>query len=108
MNEKLLQFIWLYQYYHASDLRSISGESIEVVHPGQLNNNQGPDFLNARIRVDGMLLVGSVELHLKTSLWRLHGHEPDPFYRNVILHVVLDHDQELVHSIPTLDLKGRI
>jgi hypothetical protein len=108
MNEKLLQFIWQFQYFNAAGLETVNGEVIKIVHPGQINNNQGPDFLNAKIRVSDTLLAGSVELHLKTSQWVQHQHSSDPHYNNVILHVVLENDVMIRHAIPTLELKGRI
>lgn len=44
------------------------------------------------VSIDGRhLLSGSIELHLKTSAWREHGHHLDPRYNDVILHVVVDH-----------------
>lgn len=107
MTEKLLQFIWQFQYINKKHLATTEGELIEVVHPGMLNTNQGPDFLNARIRLGTTLLAGSVELHLKTSEWQKHGHQQDKNYDNVILHVVLQHD--ISHSdLPVLELQPYI
>jgi hypothetical protein len=108
MTEKLLQFIWQFQYFQRTELRTVSGEEVEIIDAGSLNKNQGPDFLQARIRIAGAVFAGSVELHLKTSQWVQHRHEEDPHYRNVILHVVLEHDGDLPHSIPVLQLKGRV
>src|SRR4051812_32724904 len=106
--EKLLQFIWQFQHFNRSSLQTISGEKIEIIFPGHLNHNQAPDFLEAQIKIDKMLLAGSVELHLKTSQWEDHGHEADANYKNVILHVVLDHDAKIISNIPVLELKSRI
>ena len=107
MTEKLLQFIWQYQYFNKSQLQSTEGENIILVSTGLLNNNQGPDFLNARIKVGNTFLAGSIELHLKTSDWHKHHHEHDPNYKNVILHVVYNHDLEK-HEFPVLELQSRI
>lgn len=108
MTEKLFQYIWQLQYFNRPGLQTTVGEVIEVIHPGILNINQGPDFLNARIRIGATLLAGSVELHLRSSQWWKHGHDTDPNYTNVILHVVMEHDQEMPPHIPTLELKGRV
>lgn len=108
MTEKLFQYIWQLQYFNRPGLQTTGGEAVEVIHPGTLNTNQGPDFLNARIRIGPTILAGSVELHIRSSQWWKHGHGPDPNYRNVILHVVMEHDQEMPPNIPTLELKGRV
>ncbi|MFL5772402.1 MAG: DUF2851 family protein, partial [Flavisolibacter sp.] len=107
MNEKLLQFIWQFQYFNRSSLYSVSGEKIEIIFPGKLNHNQGPDFTDAHIRIGGTLLAGSVEIHLKTSQWKEHGHHLDQHYKNVILHVVLENN-ELEHHVPVLELGSLI
>jgi len=105
--EKLLQYIWQFQYFNQSELQTTTGESLQIVFPGKLNNNQGPDFTNAQIKVDDTTLVGSIELHLKTSQWDEHGHSSDTNYKNVVLHVVLEND--IAYSnIPVLELQTRI
>src|SRR4051812_13712772 len=107
MNEKLLQFIWKFQYFSKSDLQTTSGEPLQIIDPGEWNHNQGPDFSKAQIRIGTTILAGSVELHLRTSQWHDHGHSNDPNYRNVILHVVFDNDQT-ISSLPILELHSRI
>jgi hypothetical protein len=108
MTEKLLHFLWQFQYFNRSNLATTTGEPIVIVHPGRLNTHQGPDFLDAKIRLGNTLLAGSVELHLKTSDWMRHGHEKDANYNNVILHVVLQHDELFQNPIPVLELQDRI
>ncbi|MBL7740376.1 MAG: DUF2851 family protein [Chitinophagaceae bacterium] len=107
MNERLLHFIWQFQYFNKSELASVSGEKIEVLLPGRHNTNQGPDFLDAKIKVGNTVWAGTVELHIKTSDWKKHRHHNDPNYQNVILHVVWDDDG--VHdNIPVFELKERV
>ena len=108
MTEKLLQFIWQFQYFNQSELQTVAGERLEIIRPGKWNRDQGPDFANAQIRIDSTLLAGSVELHLKSSQWAEHGHSEDANYNNVILHVVLEHNQPGFSSIPVLELQHRI
>src|SRR5215218_9536631 len=103
MTEKLLQFIWQFQYFNRSHVRTTQGEPLTIVFPGRLNSNQGPDFLDAKIRIGETLFAGSVELHLKTSDWLRHGHQQDKNYNNVILHVVLQHDQLFQNHILVLE-----
>lgn len=110
MNEQLLQFIWQYSLYDSSNLASSTGEKITVQYPGKLNTDAGPDFEEAKIRIGKTLLVGNIELHLKTSDWYKHGHQHNRAYDNIILHIVLENDmphQEQKH-IPLLEMKSHI
>lgn len=106
MNERLLQFIWQHQYFNKDQLQTSKGEQLQILFPGSYNTNQGPDFSNARIIIDSIQLAGTVELHLHTSDWEAHGHTGDEHYKNVILHVVWEHDGAKDESV--LELKGRI
>lgn len=108
MTEKLLQYIWQFQYFNRSDLQTEKGEKLQIIFPGTLNFNQGPDFANAQIKIDNTTLAGSIELHLKTSQWTEHGHDDDSNYKNVILHVVFENDRQIKPPIPVLELQPRI
>ena len=88
MREDLLQFIWRYLYFNQSHLATEAGEELQILSPGELNTDAGPDFRNARIRLNNRLQEGPVELHIKASDWDRHGHVGDPNYKEVILHVV--------------------
>jgi hypothetical protein len=105
--EKLLQFIWQFGYFNKSNLTTIQGEELSITSVGTLNKNQGPDFINGRIKIGTTTLAGAIELHLKTSDWKKHRHEKDENYKNVILHVVFQHD-EVVNPIPVLELEPRV
>ncbi len=107
MTERLLQFIWQFQYFNKSELLVVSGEPLQVLHPGQHNSNQGPDFQNAKIRIQKTTWAGNIELHLKTSDWLKHNHQNDSNYGNVILHVVWEHDA-VVNDLPVLELKNKV
>jgi hypothetical protein len=108
MREELLQFIWRWQYFNPHELLSETGEVLQVLSPGELNVHQGPDFLHAQVRIGGVLLVGSVELHIAASDWDRHAHTGDSHYRNVILHVVWENDLLRKEDIPMLVLQHRI
>lgn len=108
MTERLLQYIWQFQYFDRSQLVTDQGEPILIHHPGQWNQHQGPDFSGAQISIGQHRWVGSVELHILTSEWIDHGHSTDPHYQNVILHVVWEHNQPIPINVPVLELQHRI
>jgi len=109
MTERLLQFIWQFQYYNNKELRLDSGENLQVISPGQHNLHQGPDFLEAKIKIDDTILAGNIELHIQACDWHKHAHEGDKNYNNIILHVVWNNDEpELAKNIPTISLENRV
>ncbi len=112
MKEDFLHFLWRYQRFDWMALATTAGESIALLHPGEPNTHAGPDFLNARVRIDGTLWAGNVEIHVRSSEWMHHKHHADPAYDNVVLHVVFEEDQ-IIHRtngerIPCLELRKRI
>jgi Protein of unknown function (DUF2851) len=109
MTEKLLQFIWKNRYFNQQGLELITGERVTIDYTGEVNTHQGPDFINARIRINGQSWIGSVELHLFSSGWVKHNHTEDENYRNVMLHVVWKQDRlDIKRNIPQLELCNRI
>lgn len=68
-------------------LLTTEGEELEIIDPGLANQNQGPDFFNAKVRIGDTVWAGNVEIHLRSSDWFRHGHESDKAYDNIVLHV---------------------
>lgn len=105
MKEAFLHYLWQNQLVDLSQL-ILNHEPVEIIHPGWPNNDAGPDFFNIRIKLDGTIWAGNAEIHVKSSDWQHHGHQNDPAYDNVILHLVVDHDQEINNSkgmpVPTV------
>ena len=67
-------------------LRTVEGELVEIIHRGTWSHGFGPDFTDALILFNGReLRSGSVEVHLKTSAWAVHGHHIDPRYDSVLV-----------------------
>ncbi|MBK6379685.1 MAG: DUF2851 family protein [Chitinophagaceae bacterium] len=108
MTEKLLQYIWQFQYFNYGDLYTEEGEALQIIHPGSLNSNQGPDFSDAKIKINTTTWAGSIELHINTSDWKNHKHSNDKNYKNVILHVVWQHDINLNLPCSTLVLQDKV
>ena len=78
--ERLLHYVWKYKLYAATPLITTEGRPVQVIDPGMQNTDAGPDFFNAKIKIDGTLWVGSVEIHDKSSDWLLHHHDTDKAY----------------------------
>lgn len=93
--EKLLHYVWMYKLLPSTVLTTTDGTEVEIMDPGQHNSNQGPDFLNARIKIGGIVWVGNVEIHSASSDWTKHKHHTDPVYNTTILHVVELDDTEI-------------
>lgn len=100
VSEKFLHHVWKFGWFSSTDLRTNTGQKIEILHPGIHNHNAGPDFMNARIRIDETLWWGNVEIHIRASDWHKHQHEGDENYKNVILHVVLHNDTSIYINTP--------
>ena len=112
MKEKLLQYIWQFQYFNKNELTTIDGDPIQIISAGSFNTNQGADFFDAKIKISNTIWAGNIELHIKSSDWNLHNHAADKNYKNIILHVVWQHDKEIKditeNILPTLELQHRI
>lgn len=107
MKESLLHFIWQYQLFKRADLKTTSGESLDILEVGKLNSDGGPDFLQAKIKINDLIFVGNIEIHIHASDYTKHKHHLDTKYDTLILHVVYFNDDTKL-GIPTLELNGRI
>jgi hypothetical protein len=109
MKEDFLHFLWKCSLFKKEKLFTTTGENVEIISPGQQNRDAGPDFFNAKIKIDNTLWVGNVEIHLRSSDWKRHVHDGNRAYDNVILHVVAEHDGPVRRNngevIPCLILK---
>ena len=93
--ERLLHYVWKHRLLPVQTLVTTDGQELEVIDPGLHNRDQGPDFFNAKVRLGGTLWAGNVEVHLRSSDWYRHGHDTDPAYNSVVLHVVGEVDGEV-------------
>jgi hypothetical protein len=109
MNEALLQFIWKHQLLDTStSFITNTYEEIIILKQGTLNNDAGPDFTNAKIKIGNTIWAGNIELHVKNSDWVLHRHDDNKAYKNIILHVVYDYNKDIDLPFPVLELKKYI
>lgn len=95
--ERLYQFLWQHGML-GKELTLDDGTRVNVLSPGRLNRDAGPDFSNARIRIGETEWAGNVEIHVKASDWYRHNHQSDPVYDSVILHVVSLADRNVTRS----------
>jgi hypothetical protein len=107
IKEDFIQFVWQYGLFDQSHLKTLQNEGVKIFKPGELNLNQGPDFLNSKIQIGDVTWAGNIEIHLKTSDFYKHKHHSDPAFQNLILHVVYENDIA-VGQLPLLELKNRI
>ncbi len=96
--EKLIHYVWKHKMYPAGPLFTTDGQPLEIVDPGLLNANQGPDFFNAKVKIGATMWVGNVEIHERSSQWYEHGHDRDEAYNNVVLHVATQVDAPVMTS----------
>ncbi len=110
MTEKLLQFIWQFQYFNKYELTTDDSDPLQIIKPGIYNSNQGPDFSEAAVKIASVKLFGNIELHVRSSDWHKHQHASDKNYSNIILHVVWQDDVNEKNRIPlpTLSLQNRV
>lgn len=103
--ERLLQAVWFHQRICRDQLHTVDGRALQVLHPGFWNHEPGPDFRQAVLRLDtDPPISGDVEVDLHASGWTAHGHDRNPAFRKVALHVVWDESGRW--HLPTLSLKG--
>lgn len=110
--EDFLHYIWKFKRFKTQHLVTTNGETIQIVKVGVHNQDSGPDFFNAQLKIGNTTWAGNVEIHLKSSDWNAHLHQKDKAYDNVILHVVYEDNAEVKNTnnnlIPTLELKENI
>jgi uncharacterized protein DUF2851 len=101
LDERQLSLLWRGQRFPAAALVTRAGVPVQVIFQGRAGRGPGPDFRGALIAgPSGLPLRGDVELHVRASSFRAHGHDRDPAYANIILHVVFDDDDGADTRLP--------
>src|SRR5512140_1463093 len=98
MKEEFLHYLWKYSLYDQEKLVDKENKKIIILDPGVYNRDSGPDFFNARISVDGTVWAGNIEIHTRSSHFDAHGHQNDPAFDNVILHIVAENDKKVFNT----------
>ena len=106
--EQLLHYVWKHKICPLKELKTTTGQQVEVIDTGLANTDAGPDFFNAKLKLDGVLWIGNIEIHERSSDWFKHGHHADAGYNSVILHIASEIDTEISRSngerIPQIQL----
>jgi len=103
--ERLLQSIWRHQCLRRDQLKTADGKTVRVLHPGFASVEGGPDFRGAVIQIgDAAPRSGDVEIDLRVGGWRAHGHDRNPNFQNVLLHVVWKDARPMPNAPPVLPL----
>ena len=90
VEEKIIQRIWAEQNFIDSKLRTECGLNLKILSPGKWNlSEEGPDFKNASLVINGTKKHGDIEIHFHSKEWYDHGHHLDPNYNRVVLHITL-------------------
>lgn len=112
MTEEFLHHIWKFKLFDQSDLKTTTGEVVEILKAGIHNFDAGPDFFNAQLKVGDTLWAGNAEIHINASDWKKHFHQQDKAYNNIVLHIVYNADEAIYRAsgeaIPTIEIKERI
>jgi len=94
--EALIWQIWQDYVPRSKRLKLTDGRTVRVYDLGIVNTDSGPDFLGAELSYGpGTRLKGDVEIHVRPSDWRRHGHEKDAGFDTVLLHVVMWNEENL-------------
>ena len=106
--EQLLHYVWKHKIFPLKELKTTTGQQVEVIDTGLANTDAGPGFFNAKLKLDGVLWIGNIEIHERSSHWFKHGHHADAGYNSVILHIASEIDMEISRSngerIPQIQL----
>jgi hypothetical protein len=107
--EYLLQAVWQHQRLRRQELTTTDGQRLRILHPGFLNREGGPDFRGGVVQFgDSPPRSGDIEVDLHSSGWRAHGHDRNPAFANVILHVIWGRDKTASQTPPALIINGTL
>jgi hypothetical protein len=100
ITERLVSHLW--QSHPVKYPVADTGQWLHIIFPGRVSNAGGCDFKDAVFGLNGKIISGDVEVHVKSSHWHSHGHHQNPKYNDIVLHVVWQRDSQT----PTLLQNG--
>ena len=104
-SEQWLHLLWQRQDLLRQPLMTADQQPVTVYRPGRWSRRSGPDFQDVKLRLGAEAVrIGAVEVHVMASDWLHHGHDRDPAYTKVLLHVVWRND---LGSPTVVDASGR-
>lgn len=104
--EMLLQAVWQHQRLLRDQLKTLDGQPVRILHPGFRSVEGGPDFRAAIVQLgEHPPRSGDVEIDLRSSGWRSHGHDRNAAFKGVILHVVWESERPAAGGPPVLLLR---
>jgi len=107
--EQLLQAIWQHQRLRRAGLRATDGRRAAVLHPGFLNLEAGPDFRRAFVQIGSARpLECDIEVDVLSAGWRQHGHDTNPAFGSVGLHVVWRAGANGPSGLPVVELRNQL
>ncbi len=108
MHEDFLHFIYKNRLWIKGTELLTDNTPFEIIETGLHNHDSGPDFFNAKIKINGIVWVGNVEIHVNASDWHKHHHDGDHAYDNVIIHIVFNYDCDITmpngQMLPTWEI----
>ncbi len=104
-SERHLQCLWFDAKFRPENIKTLSGEAVEILNPGRWNLESGPDFFDAILLVgkEKRRISGDIEIHTTAADWNAHKHTENPFYKNVIAHVFYNEPKDF-SKLPTKDI----
>ncbi len=101
VSEADLVVVWEGQLLARRSLRTEDGRPLRVIYRGlPAAGGAGPDFRDAVLATPEGPRHGDVELHVRASDFRRHGHHENPAYAGVVLHAVFDAEGETYTDLP--------
>ena len=112
LKEDLIHYLWKTKRFSYKNLMTTDDVSTDIINWGSHNHHSGPDFSNGKVKIGDTIWAGNIEMHISSSDWDRHKHSGDPAYNNVILHVVWEHDKQIMDQngkpIPTLVISHQV
>jgi len=104
--ERLMQAVWRHQRIRRGQLHTLDERTLQILHPGFLNREAGPDFRQAVVQFNGEApRIGDIEVDIEPSCWHSHQHDRNPDFSKVLLHVVWSPTNDIKSALPTLALE---